>query len=265
MTGMRLGRRAPRLLAAVSFAAILSLPALVLPADEVQAAGFGQLPADGSEVTVCPVSPVSGGADVNASFAGHSKAHRTVAYGRRVLLRGRVIDAGGNGIPGALVCVEERLGLPGFGYRLDGTATTSEDGDWSFALRSGASRSIRVVYRSASGQVDANLDLAVRAHAKLHLSRHQTPSHRRVHFYGRIPGPFPGGRIVFIRATVPGARRKYLVRYARTDPFGRFRAAYAFAPVTVRIKFVFWAVVPAQNGYPYLLGRSAGHFIRVSP
>lgn len=217
----------------------------------------------GSEEGSCPIAAVGSGVELGASFAD-GEPQRTVTYGRGVLIRGRVADAQGTGVAGLPVCVEERLSLPGSSFRLDGVATTDVDGDWFYKLHSGASRAIRVVHRSRSGQVQANLDLAVRAIAKLRLSRHRTPVGRRVYFNGRVPGPSAGGRVVFIRAAAPGARRKYLVRRARTDAFGRFRAAYAFGPVSARAKFAFWAVVPAQNGYPYLRGRSANHFIRVT-
>lgn len=68
-----------------------------------------------------------------------------------------------------------------------------------------------------------------------------------------------------IYGTVPGANRRFLVRRARTNAIGRWRAGYAFTPVPTKTKFVFWAVVPKQNGYPYTQGRSTVRYVRVSP
>jgi hypothetical protein len=234
-------------------------------AGTAQAQGRSHLAAAEMEGALCPPSSVRGGATLKAAFAGGSERSGTAAYGRRVLISGHVADAQGNAIAGASICIEERIGVFGLGYRLAGVATSNVDGDWFFKLHSGPSRSIRAVYSDGAASVATYLDLAVRAFAKLHLSRHRTPIDRPVYFSGRIPGPFAGGRVVLIRATVPGARRKYLVRRARTDAFGRFKATYAFTPISAPAKFVFWAVVPRQNGYPYVLGQSAGRYIRVSP
>ncbi len=249
-------------LALVLFLSSVAFGSLAGPA---QAQGPSHLAAGEFEGALCPPSSVRGGTTLKAAFAGDSETSRTAAYGRRVLIAGHVADAQGNAIAGASICIEERIGVFGLGYRLAGVATSNVDGDWFFKLHSGPSRSIRAVYSDGAASAATYLDLAVRAFAKLHLSRHRSPIGRLVYFSGRIPGPFAGGRIVLIRATVPGARRKYLVRRARTDAFGRFRAAYAFTPISVSAKFVFWAVVPQQNGYPYVLGQSAGHYIRVSP
>jgi hypothetical protein len=68
---------------------------------------------------------------------------------------------------------------------------------------------------------------------------------------------------VVVRGTVPGAKRKFLVRRAKTDPLCHYRVAYAFTPVPVPTRFVFSAVVPEQNGYPYVRGHSVVRYIRV--
>jgi hypothetical protein len=68
-----------------------------------------------------------------------------------------------------------------------------------------------------------------------------------------------------VYGTVPGANRRFLVRRARTNAVGRWYARYAFTPVAQKTKFVFWAVVPKQNGYPYTQGHSTARYVHVRP
>ena len=214
---------------------------------------------------LCPSSAVGGGSTLNAGFAANGKAERTFPYGSRALIRGRVLGAGGNGVAGATVCVEGHTELPGLAYQLLGIATTNQNGGWSYELGRGASRAIRVAYRFGATQTSTDLSLAVRADAALELSKNLTRPHRRVFFSGAIPGPLAAKRVVIVCGTVPGARRRFLVRRARTDALGHFRVGYAFSPVAGPTKFVFWVVVPEQNSYPYSGGRSPRRYIWVRP
>lgn len=215
--------------------------------------------------SLCPESPVGGGATISAGFAGNGRKRRTVPHGRRALIRGRVLDGQGNPIAGGQVCVLGHTDLPGRGFRLLGTAPTNENGGWAYKLNRGASRKLAVAYRDNTFQVAAGLRLKVRATASLRISRNRTRTNRRVHFFGRIPGPLASKRVVILYGSVPGAKRHFLVRRARTNADGRFRLGYAFSPVPRRTRFVFWVVVPEQDGYPRLRGRSANKYIRVRP
>jgi hypothetical protein len=248
----------PRIAAIVVGAVALSAPAAsaAVPATGVTAQGAGAF---------CPPFLLGDGAHLPTVFAGNHRARRTIPYGRRSVIVGRVTDSQGFGLPGEPICVEQRPRIPSAPYTMLGTTTTRADGGWSFKLPSGPSRRIRVNYGGDPEVISTFLDLRVRARATLRLQAHRTRPGRPVFFSGRIPGPLAGKRVVLLRGTVPGARRKFLVRRARTDVFGHFRFRYAFAPVRSRTKFVFWVVVPVQRGYPYLLGRSPKRFIRVRP
>ncbi len=214
---------------------------------------------------LCPGSPVGGGHTITAAFVGDGAATRTLPFGQRSLIHGRLRDASGNPVTGAQVCVQAHTELPGLPYQPIGTAQTNQNGGWSYKLDRGASQAIRVGYRSGSYQTQAELTLDVRAHATLHVSHHRTRVHRKVYFSGSISGPASAGRVVVIRGTVPGSRRRFLVRRAHTDALGRFRVGYAFTPLRRPARFVFWTVVPAQNGYPYVRGNSVPRYIRVRP
>ncbi len=214
---------------------------------------------------LCPGSPVGGGQTVTGAFAGNGKIERTLAFHRRALIHGRLRDGAGNPIAGAQVCIQGHSALSGRAFHLIGTATTNQNGGWAFKLHHGPSRTIRVGYRFGAFQTSVDLELHMRAKATLHLSCHRARVNRKVYFSGEIAGPRAKKRVVVVRGTVPGAKRLFLVRRARTDALGHFRVGYAFSPVSVSTRFVFWAVVPEQNGYPYVRGRSVNRFIRVRP
>jgi hypothetical protein len=213
---------------------------------------------------LCPGSAVAGGNTITAGFAGgNNMGERTLAFRRRALIRGRLRDSAGNPVANAQVCLQGHTDLPGLPYHLIGTATTNENGGWTFKLRRGPSRAFRVAYRFGAFQTSTDLLLHMRARVTLHLSRHRTRVHNRIYFSGEIAGPNCAQRVVVMRGTVPGAKRRFLVRRAKTDALCHYRAAYAFSPVPTTTRFVFNAVVPEQNGYPYVRGHSVPRYIRV--
>lgn len=211
---------------------------------------------------LCPGSGVGGGNTITAGF-GNGKAHRTLAFRRRALIRGRLRDGASNPVAGAAVCIEGHTDLAGRSYHLIGTATTNANGGWSYKLGHGPSRDIRIAYRFGSFQTSAELVLHTRARATLHLSRHRTKPHHRIYFSGEVAGPHCGRRVVVIRGTVPGAKRRFIVRRAKTDPLCHYRAAYAFSPVPMTTRFEFWTEVPEQSGFAFSRGRSVIRYIRV--
>lgn len=214
---------------------------------------------------LCPASPVAGGNTITAGFAGNKKKERILSFHHRALIRGRVVDSNGQPVAGAQICVQGHTDLDGRPFHLIGTATTNQNGGWSYKLNRGPSRDIRVGYRFGAFETSTDLTLQMRSRSTLHLSRHRTRVHKKVFFSGEIPGPDPSSRVVVVSGTVPGAKRRFLVRRARTDALGHFRVGYAFSPVPHAAKFVFWVVVPQQNGYPYRRGRSVNRYIHVRP
>jgi hypothetical protein len=201
---------------------------------------------------------------VTAGF-GNGKPNRTLPFGRRALIRGRVHNANGEGVPGAQVCVQGHTTLQGRTYRLLATPTTNDNGGWTWKVNRGASRAFRIGYRAGSNQVTTELNLHVRAHATLKVSREVTRVHRPVYFSGHIPGPARCKRVVVLRGTVPGARRSFLVRRARTNCLGQYKTKYAFSPVPGLTKFVFDLTVPEQAEYPFKRGQSRKQFVWVRP
>jgi hypothetical protein len=214
---------------------------------------------------LCPGSPVAGGKTITAGFAGNKEKERTLSFHRKSLIRGRLIDANGQPVSGAQVCIQGHTDLVGRAFHLIGTTTTNQNGGWSYKTNRGPSRIFRVGYRYGAFETSTDLALRIRSRSTLHLSRHRTPIHKKVYFSGEVPGPSCAGRVVFVSGTVPGAKRRFLVRKATTDALCHFRVGYAFSPIPRTSRFVFWVNVPEQAGYPYRSGRSVNRYIRVSP
>ncbi|MCB1280049.1 MAG: hypothetical protein KDB18_00845 [Salinibacterium sp.] len=215
--------------------------------------------------SLCPASVVGGGTRLHARFTRSGKRIARLKFGGRTVIRGWLGDARGNAVPGATVCVQAHSDLPHKRFKLLRTITTNANGVFSYKIRRGASRHLRIAYRDGAVQISTGLRVKVRAKSTLHVSRHRTRPFKPVKFSGRIPDPHAGGRVVVIYGTVPGAKKRFLVRKARTNAVGKWRATYTFTPVPATTRFVFWAVVPHQNGYPYTQGRSAARYIRVRP
>jgi hypothetical protein len=236
--------------------------ALIAGAVPIVAAGIGPAESVASQGASpeCPVLPFTAGARLTAGFAGSEAPSRTLPFGRRSLIVGRLLDDQGFALPGEPICVEERVRTPGAAFGFAGMTQTRADGSWLFKLPSGPSRVVRVLYGGNPEVIGVLLDANVRAHATLHVRTRHADGRRQLRFYGRIPSPLPAKRVVILQGKGPGARGRRLVRRAKTDIFGRFRMSYALGASAPR-QLSFWVVVPAQDGYPYVLGRSAKRFV----
>jgi hypothetical protein len=214
---------------------------------------------------LCPGSSVAGGKTITAGFAGNKQKERTLSFHRKALIRGRLVDSNGQPVAGAQVCIQAHTDLEGRPFHLVATTTTNQNGGWSYKTNRGPSRIFRVGYRSGAFETSTDLALHIRSRSTLHLSTHRTPIHKKVYFSGELPGPSCAGRTVYVSGTVPGAKRRFLVRQATTDALCHFRKGYAFSPIPRASRFVFWVNVPEQAGYPYRPGRSVNRYLRVSP
>lgn len=214
---------------------------------------------------LCPGSPVAGGKTITAGFAGNKGKDRTLPFRRKALVRGRLLDANGQPVAGAQVCIQAHTDLPGRPFHLVATTSTNQNGGWSYKTNRGPSRIFRVGYRSGAFEVAETMALRIRSRSTLHLNTHRTPFGKKVYFSGELPGPSCAGRTAYVKMTVRGASRKILVRQATTDPLCHFRIGYAFAKIDVTARFIVWVFVPEQAGYAYEPGRSVNRFIRVSP
>jgi len=213
---------------------------------------------------LCPASSVAGASRITAGFAGNKLTERTLPFRHKALIRGRLLDAAGQPVRGAQVCIQAHTDLPGRAFHLAATTTTNENGGWSYKTNRGPSRLFRIAYRYGSFETGEALALHIRSRSTLHLSTHRTPIHKKVYFTGELPGPSCAGRTAYVTVTVPGAKRKVIVKQGTTDPLCHFRVHYGFSQIPHAARFVVFVNVPEQSGYPYRPGRSVNRYIRVA-
>src|SRR6185436_13381758 len=109
-----------------------------------------------------------------------------VPYGSSRFAEGRLTDAGGHPISGAVLQASSRVRRPGAKYVKTGTVTTSEDGRFAYRIAKGPSRTIRFAYKAytldPAPVQTATLSLNVKAGIKLKLTPHHVTNGQQVRF-----------------------------------------------------------------------------------
>lgn len=190
----------------------------------------------------------------------------TTPYGRRVQLRGCLVNAAGHAIGGTVLQVLERAARAHAPWRLTRTVKTSRTG--RFAMKStgnGTSRTIRVRYPGTPtvrpSQVQVRL--AVAASSTIHSSRRNVRAGGAVRFFGRLQGGHvpAGGKLVQLQVLVNGKWQVFA--NPRTDKHGRWMYRYRFTGRYRAARFAFRLGVPRDPAYPFATGRSAALRVRV--
>lgn len=195
---------------------------------------------------------------------------RTVPYGRRVLLSGRLTGGRHTPLRGKPVRVVERF-LAGTGPATNvSTVMTGPGGAFSIRTAAGPSRTIAVAFdggptlERSAGPI---LELGVRSRLQLAASPAvATIGGPPLVFRGRLVTPPeaipPTGKSVQLQFRLPGLPWAEF-RTIQTDNRGRFRYAYSFSDDDSRgARFQFRAYAPAQEGWPYEPGGSQPILIR---
>jgi|GEM_PF-2109912 len=199
---------------------------------------------------------------VTAGFAGSSRSTLTVPYGRRITIRGRVVDAANNGVADARVDVLERASGQRAPEVAAGSALTRADGTYSYELAGNSPpREVRVVHTADANTVaSTSLTLRVKAAARLHASLRGTA----IRFSGRVlTRPLPqAGKLVRLEGRAPGFRWS---RFAtiRSDRLGRFSGRYRLPVRRPGVRLQIRVDVPAERGYAYLGYRGPPVTLRV--
>ncbi len=196
---------------------------------------------------LCPVSEVAGG----ATLVAHLRPD-----GDGGIVAGRLLDGGGQAVPGARACVATRIRIHGAAERVAAAPLTDAEGRFRARIPSGPSREVRVAYwPSTATALERYLRLDVPARPRMWLRpRHAIENGSRVRFHVRLPGPASERRRVRIQARE--GRHWLQLRSGLTDARGVYRARYRFHATTGRRSYRFRAVVPKQRGYPYEAGKS---------
>ncbi|HEX8084351.1 MAG TPA: hypothetical protein VF529_08675 [Solirubrobacteraceae bacterium] len=225
--------------------------------------GFGatKLPAASSSSAAAAGGANGEGASPRArltvAYTGRTPAARTVRYGGGATAKGRLVDADGRPIRGAIIDVSSIPSVRGAGPVAAQPAVTNDDGAFTYRVGGrAASRTIRFAYRwQRGGEVvaDASLVLRVRAVVRLAVRLRGVV----VKYAGRVrSGPLPrGGKLVVLQGRVRGGRWQTFAS-RRATRAGVFRGAYRLKIRRPGVRLQFRARAVAESGWPYLEGKS---------
>jgi hypothetical protein len=195
---------------------------------------------------------------------------RTVPYGRRVLLGGRLITGRSSALGGMPVRVVERFAPGAHPAVLTSTAMTAANGAFSIRTDPGPSRTIAVSFDGSptlARSTTRTLELGVRSRVHLRASAGvATVGGAPLVFRGQLvaaPAEIsPGGKSIELQFRLPGLPWTEF-RTVQTDGRGRFRYAYRFSDDDSRgAHFQFRAFAPAQEDWPYEPGGSRPVLVR---
>lgn len=207
---------------------------------------------------------------LTATFARNHRAALRVAFRRRPVVAGRLVDEAGAPIAGAQVTVAARPGASNGADAPLGAATTGADGRFRLALPArGPSRRLAISYVSHIGDAApaATRELRLSVGAGVRLAPH--PRHVRngqaVTFAGSLLGrPVPAaGKLIDMQVKI--GRRWHTFATARaTGRHGRFHYRYRFTRTYGRVTYRFRALARTDGAYPWATGASRTVSVRVN-
>jgi hypothetical protein len=205
-------------------------------------------------------TPASAAARLTAKFARKHRASVTVGFRKRARIRGRLVDAAGTPIAGAVIQVLDRQLRSGTQYALRGEITTGPKGRFSLMPGKGPARAIRFEYRSrrllAAPNAADRVTMRVRAGVTLRIRPKRVAPGGRIRITGRLKGrPLPhSGKVVDLQAFEAGRWRTFDTVRARKK--GRFTTRYRFVRASGGLTIAFRARVRREDSYPFYLGYS---------
>jgi hypothetical protein len=210
-------------------------------------------------------------ATLTAAFASSRSKSLTTSFGKRAVIRGRLVDAGGAGIRNARIELVATNAMPGATAVDKGGARTRQDGGWTLILPANvASRTLTFRYRSHLADerpiAEVELRLRVRAGLTLHVTPRHTHNRGTVRFSGKLLGsPVPQrGKLIELQARGRGGGRWLTFKTIRTSSRGAFHARYTFHATYGAVTYEFRARAREDSSYPYLTGVSKRARVRVS-
>jgi len=211
----------------------------------------------------CAESAVAGGADLTAKFARNHDEDVTVPYNHGANIVGGLMDASGSPVSGATICVEGQI----MGVHREtvpiAVETTDAHGHFTYKLKPGPNRRVKVGYRHDSFQVNRLLHFEAHARPTISLNPSSLRAGGLVHITGKIPGPNAGSRSVAIEAGAPHSHRWYPAGEATTNRHGVYHFSYRFDGTSATTVYGFRAKTSHQSGYSWAPGHSKSAFVKV--
>jgi hypothetical protein len=197
------------------------------------------------------------------------KAKIKVRWKRAAVVQGYLVGSGYRPIKGQSLELATRAA--GKDEVDAGRTSTNSTGAFSFRVRPGVSRSVRVDFPGSETikPASASVKLETLAHVSLKVSERRIRSGGRVTFRGRVSTfdrAYPAaGKIVTLQYLT---RRKWrpAVAIVRTNKNGHFKASYRFGRIPAgqraRISFRIWA--PTEAGFSHASTPSRTRIVRVN-
>lgn len=203
----------------------------------------------------CPSSGAAPAAKLDAGVR-RGGALRSIAWPRSnqdVHVAGTLKTSAGSAVNDGIVCVYQTDGVSNATPQLVRTLRTKNGGQFGALLDRGPSRNLRFVYRYNNVVLQDAAAIRSRVLPAFKIKRRRIPNGAFARFRGRLPGPANDNRVVAIQVRLPKKWRTF--KNARTNQYGRFRAAFHFTSSST-FRYTFRAVVRRQRGYPYMPGAS---------
>jgi hypothetical protein len=186
-------------------------------------------------------------------------------YGQLVRVRGRLTSPEGNPLQDVEVQAWTQIRDGVTPPRLIATVKTSKKGAFTFLIRKGPSRSIRIRYGGTTQIRSATkiLSLNVRSLTSMRPNHKRRVNGEAVRFHGRIKtGRIPEhGKLVEVQVYVRGEWRTFAT--TRAGRRGSWSYDYRFDGTRGNQTYRFRARVPLETGYPFATGRSRVVRVRV--
>jgi len=197
----------------------------------------------------------------------HSK-RRTLGYGAKAGVRGRLVNEAGQPIGSARVQLLTRDLRSGASVVPRTTFTTDGDGRFSTTVTASASRQLQFAWLARANDVrfgaNGYLTLQARATGRLSVSTKRPRVGRTVTITGKLAGVSRGGVPVLVQGRAAGSRRYDTFADTTTSSNGRFRVSYRFRNAASRgHSFVFRARIRTAPRFPYETGYSKTVTVRV--
>ncbi len=203
---------------------------------------------------------------LTAGFTTGRSGRRTVDYGERPTVRGRLLNASGQPIAGARLLVLTR-DVTKDRYVTRGAVMTGAHGRYSFKAKSAASRVLQVGW--VSHALDARFAamdrvlLHVRAAGSLSAPRSVALGQRLV-LRGRLRGAHPPGAVRVVAEGRTGGFGYRPFKRGHASRSGRFRLTYRFGSAASRgHSFRIHVLIGGRSGWPYDDGVTRSAVVRV--
>jgi hypothetical protein len=200
----------------------------------------------------------SAGATLRAAFAETHRGIINSAYGRKVLITGRLASPSGAPVTGARVSVMQQDKLVGAKMVSAGEVVTDGTGKFVYTTTAVRSRTIRFGYRAhledAAFSSTTDISLGVIAHLALSASPQALRNGHVVVFRGSVAGAPANARKV-IELQVKKGSRWMTFRSTRLRS-GHFSERYRFTRTRGRVTYTFRARVREEVGFPFLTSHS---------